>query len=214
MRSTGCRSGAGRFWMRKGVSPVFGESKVFNLLRRVLVPATVVGGLSLVLVGGFAMAAFVGGFNIFAEVTSSTEFCTSCHEMGQNLTELKKTIHFSNRTGVRATCQSCHVPHSFFPKMAAKMFAVKDLYHHLIGSINTPEKYEEQRLSMAKKVWAKMEANQSRECRGCHDFDAMKLEDQGRRTKVKHPQAIQEGKHCINCHKGIAHELPKGYEGD
>jgi len=59
-----------------------------------------------------------------------------------------------------------------------------------------------------------MEANGSRECRRCHDFEAMKLDDQGRRAKLKHPQAMQEGKHCITCHKGIVHELPKGYEGD
>lgn len=161
------------------------------------------------------MAGLVGGFHAFADYTSSVEFCTSCHEMQNGpFNELKKTIHYSNRTGVRAVCKDCHVPHTFFPKFAAKIFAVKDVYHHYAGTIDTPEKFEERRLEMAKRVWAKMEATQSRECRNCHDFQAMKLEDQGRRTKIKHPVAIQEGKHCINCHKGIVHELPKGYEGD
>jgi len=177
-------------------------------------PTTAIGGLALVIFGSITMAAFVGGFNVFAEYTSSTEFCTSCHSMGQNLAELKKTLHYNNRTGVRAVCQDCHVPHTFFPKLAAKIFAVKDLYHHLAGTVDTPEKFEARRLDMARRVWAKMEANGSRECRRCHDFEAMKLDDQGRRAKLKHPQAMQEGKHCITCHKGIVHELPKGYEGD
>jgi cytochrome c-type protein NapC len=28
----------------------------------------------------------------------------------------------------------------------------------------------------------------------------------------KHMQAKQEGKSCIDCHKGIAHKLPKEYK--
>ncbi len=190
------------------------RGSVVKRLHRMLIPATALGGLSLLVFGGFAMAAFVGGFNLLAEKTSSVEFCTSCHEMQQNLAELKKTLHYNNRTGVRVTCQDCHVPHSFFPKLAAKLWAAKDVYHHFLGTIDTPQKYEARRLEMARRVWAKMEATQSRECRRCHDLAAMKLDEQGRRARLKHPRAQQEGKHCIGCHKGVVHELPTGYEGD
>jgi cytochrome c-type protein NapC len=188
---------------------------VFKRLRRRLVPTTAMGGVVLLLVGALLVATFVSGFSVFADYTNQVEFCTSCHEMANGpFAELKKTIHYNNRTGVRAVCADCHVPHSFFPKLLAKMGAAKDVYHHLVGTIDTPEKFETRRLEMAKRVWAKMESTQSRECRKCHDFQAMSLSDQGRRAQIKHPAAMQEGKHCINCHKGIVHELPKGYEGD
>mgnify|MGYP001216179281 CR=1 FL=1 len=189
---------------------------VFGRIRGWLRPSGAKGGaLALVLVGVVATAAFFGGFNVFAHYTNRTEFCVSCHEMEKGpYTELKKTLHYNNRTGVRAGCADCHVPKEFGPKLAAKVMAAKDVWHHLLGTIDTPEKFEAQRLTMAKRVWAKMSDTQSRECRNCHNFEAMNLDDQGRRAKLKHPQARQDGKHCIECHKGIVHELPQGYEGD
>jgi nitrate/TMAO reductase-like tetraheme cytochrome c subunit len=188
---------------------------VFNRIRSWLSPATVLGGFTLLVVGAIGMAAFVGGFNVFAAYTNRTEFCISCHTMQNGpYAEYKKTIHFNNRTGVQAGCADCHLPKDFFPKLLAKVWAAKDVYHEIMGTIDTPEKFEERRLHMAKNVWAYMEKTESRSCRGCHDFDAMKLDEQGRRAKLKHPQAKTEGKHCINCHKGVAHELPQGYEGD
>lgn len=188
---------------------------MFARIRRWLSPATVTGGLLLLIVGAGGAAAFFGGFNVFAHYTNRLEFCISCHTMEAGpYAEYKKTIHFNNRTGVQATCANCHVPTDFFPKLIAKVWAVKDVYHELAGTINTPEKFEARRLQMARNVWSYMEKTESRSCRGCHDFEAMKLDEQGRRAKLKHPQAKTEGKHCINCHKGVAHELPKDYEGD
>ncbi len=61
---------------------------------------------------------------------------------------------------------------------------------------------------MANRVWDKMRANDSRECRSCHAFDTMDLSAQGRSARKKHPRAQMEGKACIDCHAGIAHELP------
>lgn len=189
---------------------------MFATLKRWLTPTRLTGGaLGLLFVGAAAMAVFLGGFTVFAHYTNRMEFCISCHEMENGpYAEYKKTIHYSNRTGVRAECNDCHVPKDFGPKVMAKVMAAKDVWHHLLGTIDTPEKFEEHRLDMAKRVWAKMSASGSRECRNCHAFDAMNLEEQGRRAKLKHPQAKQDGKTCIDCHKGIVHELPQGYEGD
>lgn len=184
-------------------------------IRNWLSPGTVLGGATLLSVGVLATVLFVGGFTVFADKTNTLEFCVSCHSMANGpYAEYKKTMHYNNRTGVRATCNDCHVPKEFFPKLAAKIIAAKDVYHHLLGTIDTPEKFEERRLQMAQRVWAYMENTQSAGCRSCHDFDAMNLDEQGRRAKLKHPQARTEGKHCISCHKGIVHELPQGYEGD
>jgi cytochrome c-type protein NapC len=163
--------------------------------------------LILVLVFGAGIV-FSGTFNTVLSSTNEMEFCTSCHSMKVNLEEYRETIHFQNPSGVRATCSDCHVPKAFFPKMAAKIMAVKDIYHEILGTIDTPEKYENRRWDMASRVWAKMKANDSRECRSCHDFNQMDLSEQDRSARKRHSRAVDEGKTCIDCHKGIAHEEP------
>ncbi|HYG86663.1 MAG TPA: NapC/NirT family cytochrome c [Azospirillum sp.] len=178
-------------------------------------PGVLAGGLAFLMAGVALTALLLGGFHAFADHTNRLEFCISCHEMESGpYAEYAKSIHFNNRTGVRAECADCHVPTAFGPKLVAKVVAAKDVYHSLMGTIDTKEKFEARRLQMAQRVWAQMEATESQACRNCHDFRAMKLDEQGRRAQSKHPVARQEGKHCITCHKGIVHELPQGYEGD
>jgi len=145
--------------------------------------------------------------------TNRMDFCIVCHEMAANpYEELKQTPHYKNRNGVRVECPDCHVPESNPAYLLAKFGAWTDVANHFLGTIDTPEKFEAHRLEMAQRVWAKMEATGSRECHSCHSFDAMVLEEQGRRGRKKHPLGIEEGKTCIECHKGVAHKLPKGYE--
>jgi len=157
----------------------------------------------------FAGAIAFGGFNSILAYTNEMEFCTSCHSMKVNLEEYKETLHYKNASGVQATCSDCHVPKEFFPKMKAKILAYKDVLHEILGTIDTKEKYEAHRWDMASRVWAKMEANDSRECRSCHTFDNMEFSEQGRMARKKHPRAQLKGQTCIDCHKGIAHEEPE-----
>jgi cytochrome c-type protein NapC len=162
----------------------------------------------------FAVAIFVfgmvslAGVNGFFALTNEMEFCTSCHSMKVNLEEYQETAHFKSASGVQATCADCHVPKQFFPKVMAKMLAAKDVYHEIMGTVDTPEKYEAHRWQMASAVWDRMKANNSRECRTCHAFENMDLSAQGRSARNKHPRGMEEGKTCIDCHKGIAHTLP------
>ncbi|MCG8426280.1 MAG: NapC/NirT family cytochrome c [Chromatiales bacterium] len=149
-----------------------------------------------------------GLFNIGLSATNEMEFCTSCHSMKINLEEYKETIHYTSPSGVRATCSDCHVPKEFVPKMVAKVIAAKDVWHEMIGTIDTREKYEQHRWDMANRVWEKMKATDSRECRTCHAFEQMDLGEQGRSARKRHSKAIDKGQTCIDCHKGIAHELP------
>jgi nitrate/TMAO reductase-like tetraheme cytochrome c subunit len=169
------------------------------------------GWIGLIALGAILAVAALGTFGAVAESTSGTEFCISCHEMKQNFDEYAKTVHYKNREGVQAQCSDCHVPKSFAPKMMAKVVAVKDVVHHVLGTIGTPEKYAAHKLDMAQRVWAKMEANGSAQCRSCHNFQAMDFDQQGRRSRMKHEASMQDGKTCISCHKGIAHSLPDGY---
>ena len=151
---------------------------------------------------------FAGLFNVGLSLTNEMAFCTSCHSMKINLEEYKKTPHYKSASGVRATCADCHVPKSFGPKMVAKVLAYKDVMHEILGTIDTKEKYEAHRWDMASRVWAKMKANDSRECRSCHAWDAMDLSEQERVGRKRHGRAQDEGDTCIDCHKGLAHEEP------
>ena len=147
-------------------------------------------------------------FNTGVTYTNEMEFCTSCHSMQVNLEEYKQTIHYKNPSGVQATCSDCHVPKEFLPKMVAKIMAAKDVYHEIMGTIDTPEKYEAHRWGMASAVWAKMKSSNSRECLTCHKLENMDLAEQDRTARSKHGNALDDGQTCIDCHKGIAHELP------
>lgn len=172
--------------------------------------------LGALLIGGFvAGIIFWGGFNTAMEATNKESFCISCHEMEENVyVEYQDTIHYANRTGVRATCPDCHVPKPWIHKMVRKIQASNEVFHKILGSIDTPEKFEAKRLKLARNVWRQMKATDSRECRNCHDFASMDFAEQQRRAVKQHSEGIEEGKTCIDCHKGIAHSLPAMYEED
>jgi cytochrome c-type protein NapC len=171
--------------------------------------------LSLLVVGFFSGIFFWGGFNTAMEATNTLEFCIGCHEMRDNVyQEYKKTIHYSNRTGVRAVCSDCHVPKDWTHKMMRKIQASKEVWGKITGIIDTPEKFEAHRLQLAENEWARMKASDSRECRNCHSFDGMDTEKQKLRGAKMHKIGIAEKKTCIDCHKGIAHNKPKGMKED
>ncbi|MCG6207673.1 NapC/NirT family cytochrome c [Rhodopseudomonas sp. HC1] len=150
-----------------------------------------------------------GGFNTAMEATNTLGFCVSCHEMRDNVyQEYKKTVHYQNRTGVRATCSDCHVPRDWLHKVTRKVTATKELYHWAIGSIGTQEKFEAKRHELARHEWDRMRASDSRECRNCHSFEAMDFHKQSAKAASAMTAAMKAGKTCIDCHKGIAHKLP------
>ncbi len=153
---------------------------------------------------------FWGGFNTALEITNTEKFCTSCHEMRDNVyQELQSTVHFTNRSGVRATCPDCHVPHEWTDKIARKMQASKEVWGKIFGTISTREKFLDMRLTLAKHEWARLEANDSLECRNCHSSVAMDFTKQTRRAAEIHGRYLLTGQRtCIDCHKGIAHQLP------
>ena len=168
--------------------------------------------LTLLLVGFVSGIVFWGGFNTALEQTNKLEFCIGCHEMRDNVyVEYQETIHYKNRTGVRAICSDCHVPKDWTHKMMRKISASQEIYEKIVGWVDTPEKFEAHRMEMATSEWKRMKASGSRECRNCHNFDAMEAKKQKPKAQKMHAQAKVEGKTCIDCHKGIAHLLPKEY---
>jgi cytochrome c-type protein NapC len=177
---------------------------IFGMMSRKVLLGTTLGAALLFMIVGVI---FWGGFNTAMEATNTLTFCISCHEMEENVfREYEKTTHYTNSSGVRATCSDCHVPDPWVHKVIRKIQASNELVHKVLGSINTPEKFNEKRLAMAKKVWKAMKETDSRECRNCHDFDSMNPESQKGRARKQHLNGMQAGNTCIDCHKGVAHK--------
>lgn len=181
--------------------------------RRFRQPSNAAVGLVLAMgfVGGIL---FWGAFNTGMEATNTEEFCSACH--APIVDEIRETIHYSNRSGVRAICSDCHVPHPWTDKIVRKVQASKELVAWAFGTISTPEKFRARRGYLANREWQRMKNNDSQECRNCHDFDYMDFSEQGRRGVAQHSTALATGeKTCVDCHKGVAHRLPdmSGIEG-
>lgn len=151
-----------------------------------------------------------GGFNWAMELSNTEAFCISCHEIRDNVyREYKNTIHYTNRTGVRAVCPDCHVPRDWGHKVIRKITATNELFQHFRRTIDTRGKFLQRRPYLAKVVWKSMRRTDSRECRNCHSFDYMDKTRQNARAGAIHLEAARKGWTCMDCHIGIAHELPE-----
>ncbi len=177
---------------------------LFRLLkRRLFWGATLGTGMFFMLVGVILW----GGFNMGMEATNTMDFCITCHEMEENVyQEYKGTVHDANRSGVRAGCPDCHVPRPWIHKVVRKIQASNEVFSKIMGTVSTPEKFEEHRLRLAKRVWKAMKNTDSRECRNCHEISTMDPKAQKPRARKQHLNAMEQGNTCIDCHKGIAHK--------
>jgi len=161
---------------------------------------------------GFVVGVILwGGFNTAMEATNTLDFCISCHEMRDTVyVEYKDTIHYTNRTGVRAVCSDCHVPRDWIHKVGRKIQASGELWGKLVGTIDTPAKFEAKRAELASHVWKRMKDTDSLECRNCHSAQSMSSDKQSEKAQARHQKGFAEGKTCIDCHYGIAHKEPEG----
>ena len=92
--------------------------------------------------------------------------------------------------------------------MIRKLQASREVYAEIMGYTDTIEKFNARRLHMAEREWQRMKDNNSQECRNCHNFDNMDFSQQKTVAAKMHEKAIKDGNTCIDCHKGIAHQLP------
>ena len=152
-----------------------------------------------------------GGFVGVLKLTETDAFCTSCHEMKEPLVELRGTAHGSNVYGIQPRCADCHIPPTFVAGVWRHVKAAGEVWGHLTGKLDTPAKFEAHRLEMAENVWAEFGANDSAQCRSCHNPAIMAFKEQPEAAAEAHSSLVSGGGvTCIDCHKGLAHALPKG----
>ncbi|WP_272658551.1 pentaheme c-type cytochrome TorC [Providencia sp. PROV148] len=180
--------------------------KLWRALRK---PSARWSMLTLIVVGIAVGVALIVVPHVGMKVTSTTEFCVSCHSMEPVYEEYKQSVHFQNASGVRAECHDCHIPSDLPGMIKRKLEASNDIYQTFIAhSIDTPEKFEAKRAELAEREWARMKENNSATCRSCHDYDSMDHAKQNPEAARQMQIAAKENQSCIDCHKGIAHQLP------
>jgi nitrate/TMAO reductase-like tetraheme cytochrome c subunit len=167
--------------------------------------------LSLVLIGLVVGAGAVIGTQWMVAVTGTNDFCGgACHSMQWVDREYKASIHYANRTGVRAECHDCHIPHDYPELLFYKARAgIKDVIGELRGVISTQEKFEKERLRMARHVWAEYKEDGAARCRACHVFTAESIKHHSESAQRRHVRVLEGRAVCTDCHKGVAHTEPE-----
>jgi len=150
------------------------------------------------------------GTQVMVAVTGTDAFCSgACHSMQWVAQEHKASVHGVNRTGVPAGCHDCHIPKAYPELLWYKAKAgIKDVVGELRGVISTEEAFKKERLRMAKHVWAEFKADNSRNCRTCHQFTPAVVAKQKEFVRPMHQQVLAGQATCIDCHKGVAHTAP------
>lgn len=167
--------------------------------------------LSLVVLGLVIGAVAVIGTQVVVARTGTNEFCgTACHSMQWVYNEYRESVHFANPSGVQATCHHCHIPHEYPQLLWYKAKAgVHDAIGEMRGVISTEEKFKKARTELAERVWAEFKANDSANCRICHDFTAQVLAAQSETAQTLHRNRTKDNQTCIDCHTGVAHAAPQ-----
>ncbi|QGM79956.1 pentaheme c-type cytochrome TorC [Otariodibacter oris] len=184
--------------------------KLFKFIKNLFMKPSAKIGLGILVTLGFIAGAISWqSFNDVMDSTSTEEFCVSCHSMEQPLAELKETVHWSNSSGVTATCSNCHLPHEKTPKFARKVQAMREVFAEFTGKYDEEGSFEEHRQEMAEREWARFAANGSKECKTCHSYERMDFDNMSDLAKKAMIPAAERDQSCMDCHKGIAHHLPE-----
>ena len=161
---------------------------------------------ALISIGVFAGVSVVIGFEVGMGMTNTEEFCSGCHlQHGATTETYYLSSHYKNKTGVRPVCSNCHVPVEFGNKMWRKILASRELWSHFSGNIDTTEKYLQNVSHMRNREIARMKANDSQECRNCHEVSQWRTDLQTAKAQEFH---VKNGKTCIDCHQGLTHLSP------
>jgi nitrate/TMAO reductase-like tetraheme cytochrome c subunit len=193
------------------MQPGLGDSQKLSIWRRLRRPSTKLSVLALVAIGLIVGTGAVIATQVMVHVTGTDAFCGgACHSMQWVAKEHQQSVHVANRTGVHAGCHDCHIPREYPQVLWYKTKAgIRDVIQEARSVIDTEDKFNKERLRLAKSVWAEYKRTDSKPCQQCHVFDAQLLSRQKEFVRPMHEQVLSKAATCIDCHKGVAHEAPK-----
>jgi nitrate/TMAO reductase-like tetraheme cytochrome c subunit len=182
-------------------------ARTWQRLRR---PSTHWSVLALLVIGVVTGFVLTVGTQVMVAVTGTDQFCsTACHSMQWVAKEHRESVHGTNRTGVRAGCHDCHIPPHYPELLWYKAKAgIKDAIGEMRGIIATEELFQKERKRMAQLVWDEYKANDSRNCRKCHQLTREVVAKQKDYVQPMHQQVLEGKGTCIDCHQGVAHTAP------
>lgn len=141
-------------------------------------------------------------------LTSTDEFCTSCHAMQTFVADsptYKNSVHQTTNSGVRPGCADCHIPKGLVAATYTHVVSgVSDIWGQINYDYENPEVWEAERPRLAYAVRDWFHANDSATCRSCHEEASIK--PQRKRGQRQHSDAINEGLTCIDCHYNLVHD--------
>jgi formylglycine-generating enzyme len=147
------------------------------------------------------------GANKAIVVTSTNDFCMSCHVHPDADNAWKKSLHYDTESGMRVGCADCHLP----PKGDGYLWektktGMRDLWGYLFKDSSEFNWEDRSRLEVARgHVY-------ENSCKKCHEnlFPA-KLSKEGEDAHLYYQQTKKTPElHCINCHLDAGHYMP-GY---
>ena len=156
-----------------------------------------------ILVGAGGMLVSVEGNRI----TSTIEFCTSCHSMKFVAADPQfvNSAHRKNSEGVTPSCGDCHIPKTnwFAETYTHVSSGIRDVIAEYTHNYKDPDVWGARRIALAHEVRDVMRAQDSVTCRSCHD--AQVIEPKSERGRAAHALLRDGRMTCIDCHFNIVH---------
>ncbi|WP_169777174.1 cytochrome c3 family protein [Campylobacter mucosalis] len=157
----------------------------------------------------FIIGGIIGFFMVLPvryalEETSGEKFCVVCHEMDPMVISYTKDVHSGiGKTGVRAKCVDCHLPHDNLAKYVYQKAknGVIEGYIHFFGE---PENID----------WVKNRKNNTHYvfdngCTSCHAnvLDNKELSEQAQKMHAHYAKLLGTDKEikCVSCHNSVGH---------
>ncbi len=137
-------------------------------------------------------------------VTSTPEFCGSCHEIAPAVRAWRASTHVNNQRGIVADCMDCHLPP---PENTLQFFAMKtyhgmkDVTFHVLEGVEGYDK-EEARQGVYDEV-----TNDT--CLRCHENITAMPHSRGAmlaHRAVLNPPPNGAEKTCLDCHYDLVHQ--------
>jgi len=144
----------------------------------------------------FVIIGFIILDTIALPLTSSNEFCISCHSMEDAHNSWKESAHYSNETGMRADCVSCHLPptKNYTSHVIAKGCAgIRDACVQLLGEYDAEKARQHAKDNLP-----------NENCMSCHN-NLLERPVSNTSVAAVHEQAVikkakKTGYTCVTCH--------------
>jgi nitrate/TMAO reductase-like tetraheme cytochrome c subunit len=135
--------------------------------------------LTLFFLALFASIGFTG-----LKATSSSPFCSSCHEMKPEVYTWKASTHSE------VDCVNCHVKQGAKNLANEKKEVIVDAYKKKMGTYTAP-------IHMASEI-------PDSSCERCHNVNTREFTPSGDLI-IPHDKHKNKGIECVQCHSGVAH---------